>query len=115
MKTVHLLPLTLAGSLLALSTTAQSGAPVIEKLPGEAPVTVASDGGYYTLSNGVVTARINMRTGDLENVIYKGVDRAGHDQGAVGPWEQNPSATDAVGGLTRSITISSSRTLPRQL
>jgi len=107
-ETLLLVTLPLAGVLLALSALAQTTAtpaPVIERLPGGASVSITSDGRYYILSNGIVTARINMRTGDLEAVVYKGVDRAGHDQGAVGPWEQNPSATASVGGLTQSITI----------
>jgi rhamnogalacturonan endolyase len=87
------------------SLRAADAAPTIAKSAAPAPVTVRDDGAIFILDNGIVTARIDRRTGDLVGVVYKGVDRAGHDQGAVGPWEQNPSAAEKVGGLSQSITI----------
>ena len=84
---------------------AADATPVVAKPAGNAAVTVKDDGTMFILDNGIVTAHINKRTGSLEQVIYKGVDRAGHDQGAVGVWEQDPSAAAASGGLTQSITI----------
>ena len=80
-------------------------AAVVAKPVVNAPVTVQDDGTIFILDNGIVTARIDKRTGDLVGVVYRGVDRAGHDQGAVGPWEQNPSAAEKVGGLSQTITI----------
>ena len=57
------------------------------------------------MSNGIVTARVNKRNGDLEALIFRGVDTMGHDQGRAGYWEQDPSAAAKVGGLSQSITI----------
>ena len=87
------------------SLQAAEAAPAVAKVASASPVTVADDGRYFTLSNGIVSARVDKRTGDLFGVTYKGVDRAGHDQGAVGPWEQNPAAAAQVGGLTQTVTI----------
>jgi len=69
------------------------------------PVTVTDDGKMFTLANGIVTARVNKRNGDLESLVYKGLETMGHDQGRAGYWEQDPSAAAKVGGLTNSITI----------
>ncbi len=108
-----LLPSSTAARLLALaflaplsaSLVTASAAPVVAKATASAPVTVKDNGTHFVLDNGIVTAHINKRNGSLEQVIYKGVDRAGHDQGAVGVWEQDPSAAAASGGLTQLITI----------
>jgi rhamnogalacturonan endolyase len=70
-----------------------------------APVTLGENATQFILDNGIVTARIAKTTGDLEALIYRGVDRLGHDQGRASYWEQDPSAAAKVGGLTQSITI----------
>ncbi len=90
----------------ALAATAPADpAVVVAKPDTKFGVTVTDEGNTYLLNNGIVAARVNKRTGELLQVVYKGVDRAGHDQGAVGVWEQDPSAAAASGGLTQSITI----------
>src|SRR5208282_94664 len=66
--------------------------PVVAKPDAKTGVTVADNGTLFTLSNGVVTARINKRNGDLESLIYQGLETMGHDQGRAGYWEQDPSA-----------------------
>jgi rhamnogalacturonan endolyase len=78
-------------------------------LPRNDAVTVRDDPGSFTLSNGIVTASIDKRTGDLETLIYRGKDTMGHDQGRAGVWEQDPSAAAKVGGLSQSITIDPAR------
>ena len=78
---------------------------VISKPDAKFAVTVTDEGRTYLLNNGIVAARVNKTSGELLNLIYKGVDRAGHDQGAVGPWEQDPSGAAAANALTDSITI----------
>jgi rhamnogalacturonan endolyase len=70
-----------------------------------APVTVTDNGAAWTLDNGVVKAVINKRTASMESLFYQGWDTMGHEQGAPGVWEQDPSAAAAVGGLTDRITI----------
>ena len=84
---------------------AAEAAPVVAKPASNSPVTVTDDGKFFTLANGIVTARINRRTGEMASLIHQGIDTMGHDQGQAGYWEQDPSAAEKVGGLTQSITI----------
>ncbi len=100
-------------SIIALVTAGGAGPavfaaetpPVVAQLDVRAPVTVKDDGDVFVLANGIVTARINKHNGDLESLIYQGIDTMGHDQGRAGYWEQDPSRAALVGGLTQSITI----------
>jgi len=87
------------------ATPAKTDAVVVAKPDPKYDVAITDEGNFYLLNNGIVAARVNKRSGELVALFYKGVDRAGHDQGAVGPWEQDPSAAEASGGLTRTITI----------
>jgi rhamnogalacturonan endolyase len=57
----------------------------------DGPVTVTDNGRTWTLDNGIVKAIISKRNGDMESLIYKGIDTMGHDQGRAGAWEQDPS------------------------
>jgi rhamnogalacturonan endolyase len=84
---------------------AADGPPVVAKSGGKAPVTVTDNGKTFTLANGIVTATINKRNGDLESLVYRGLETMGHEQGRAGYWEQDPSAAAKVDGLTQSITI----------
>ena len=68
-------------------------------------MTIAEDGGHWTLENGIVKAIINKRTGEMESLIYRGIDTMGHDQGSGGTWEQDPSAAEKVHGLTDTVII----------
>src|SRR6266567_3872898 len=70
---------------------------VAARVSADVPVTVKADEKLFTLDNGIVTAAINKRTGDLESLIYKHVDTLGHDQGRASYWEQDPSAAAKVG------------------
>jgi rhamnogalacturonan endolyase len=90
-------------ALLALVMGA--AAPVVTKPEAKAPVTVTQDARSFILDNGIVKVTINKRNGDLENLVYRGIDTMGHDQGRAGYWEQDPSAAAQVNGLTQSITI----------
>ncbi len=84
---------------------AAEAAPVVAKPASNAPVTVTDDDKFFTLANGIATARINKRTGEMASLVHQGIDTMGHDQGQAGYWEQDPSAAEKVGGLTQSITI----------
>ncbi len=95
----------LAAALAAPAARADDGPPAVARPDAKAPVTVNDDGKMFTLANGIVTARVNKRTGDLESLVYKDLETMGHDQGRAGYWEQDPSAAAKVGGLTNSITI----------
>ncbi len=98
---VSLVPVALG--LRAADATAVAS--VIAQPAVDTPVTVQDDQDSFTLANGIVTARINKRNGDLESLFYRGFDTMGHDQGQAGYWEQNPSAAAKVGGLTQGVTI----------
>jgi rhamnogalacturonan endolyase len=81
---------------------AADAAPVVAKPQINAAVTVTDNGNNWTLDNGIVKASINKRSGDLEALIYKGLDTMGHDQGRAGYWEEDPSGAP---DLKQSITI----------
>src|SRR6187431_3297269 len=98
------------GTLVALAATvgalpAAAPAPRVARPVDSAPVTVRETDGSFILANGLLRARIDKRRGELEELVYRGSDVLGHDQGRVGGWEQDPSAAEKVGGLTRSIAI----------
>ncbi len=78
---------------------------VVAKPDNKYGVSITDEGRTYLLNNGIVAVRVNKTNGELMSLIYKGKDQAGHDQGAVGVWEQDPSNAAQVGGLTPSITI----------
>jgi rhamnogalacturonan endolyase len=70
-----------------------------------AGVTVTDNGRRWTLDNGIVKVLVDKRNGEMQSLIFKGIDTMGHDQGGAGNWEQDPSAAAQVNGLTDSITI----------
>jgi rhamnogalacturonan endolyase len=80
-------------------------AEIIASSLAAAAVTVTDNGRRWTLDNGIVKALIDKRNGEMESLIYKGIDTMGHDQGGAGNWEQDPSAAAQVNGLTDSLTI----------
>ena len=84
---------------------AAGAAPAAAKPEVNAPVSVTDNGRAWTLDNGIVKATINKTNGDLESLIFKGLETMGHEQGRAGYWEQDPSAAAASGGLSQSITI----------
>jgi rhamnogalacturonan endolyase len=98
---------TLSFWLAVASLPAVHGAdgPVVRRNDDAIAVTVSDNGATFTLANGVVSARINKRNGDLESLVFKGIETMGHEQGRSGYWEQDPSAASRVGGLTQAITI----------
>jgi rhamnogalacturonan endolyase len=63
---------------------------------GQSAVQVSDDGGTYTLSNGILTAKIGKRDGDLKSLVYKGVETV-----SVGYWSHRPTSSQ----LTDTITI----------
>jgi rhamnogalacturonan endolyase len=81
---------------------AAHAAPVAAKPDVSTPVTVTDNGRSWTLDNGLVKAVVNKRNGSLESLFYKGFDTMGHDQGAAGVWEEDPSLAP---DLKQSITI----------
>jgi rhamnogalacturonan endolyase len=73
-------------------------------VPGAEPdnlVTVSEDAASFTLSNGIMAARVSKNNGDLQSLVYKGTetltDRSGHPGGY---WSH-----DATGGATHQTKI----------
>jgi len=109
---------TALASLFAVSTAIYAADPPVtisetahdttREVPAGGPL-VTSHNTYWVLDNGIVKAIINKKTGELESLFYKGTDVAGHDQGAVGPWEHDPSGAAAANALTSSISIDPSK------
>jgi rhamnogalacturonan endolyase len=95
----------IASALIPPGLAVGAAEPTIARPAGNAGVTVAQDARFFTLDNGIVKAVINRRTGQLQNLFYKGTDLIGHDQGSTGGWEIDPSAAESVGGLSQSLTI----------
>jgi len=72
-------------------------------MAADAPVTVTQEGNWLTLSNGIVTAQINNRTGDLMSLKYHGLETMGHGSGhPAGYWEQTPAK---AAHLSATVTI----------
>jgi hypothetical protein len=74
----------LAAALAASAARAADGPPAVARPDARTPVTVSDDGKTFTLANGIVTARVNKRNGDLESLVFKGLETMGHDQGRAG-------------------------------
>ncbi|HWW02391.1 MAG TPA: hypothetical protein VNZ64_22020 [Candidatus Acidoferrum sp.] len=49
--------------------------------PGGTEVTLAEDAGSFTLGNGLITARIEKRSGKLVSLGYKGLELLGRNRG----------------------------------
>jgi rhamnogalacturonan endolyase len=92
----------LFAAVLALAALAAAGETAAAEQAGAgAVVKISETPEVFTLENGIVTARINRRNGDLESLVYRGIDTMGHDQGRAGYWEQDPSlAPDLKSTLT---------------
>ena len=45
------------------------------------PVTITDEGAAYTLANGIVTARVDKRNGNLTSLVYKDIETLGHASG----------------------------------
>ena len=66
----------------------------------DAPVTVGDDGQTYTLSNGILTARISRTSGNLTSLIYNGIetlDPGGHNSGY---WSHSAAADQGFEKIT---------------
>jgi rhamnogalacturonan endolyase len=84
---------------------AAAAPPVVAKPQVNTPVTLTDQGRAWTLDNGIVKATINKNNGDMDGLVFQGLDTMGHDQGRAGYWEEDPSGAAAVGGLSQSVTI----------
>src|SRR5262245_40479450 len=61
--------LCLVAALQASSIRADDRPPVAHRTDVKADVAVSDDGTMFTLSNGIVSAKINKRNGDLESLV----------------------------------------------
>jgi rhamnogalacturonan endolyase len=75
--------------------------PALPGSPPGHPVTISQDASSFVLSNGIVTARVSKRNGDLQSLLYKEIetltDRSGHPGGY---WSH-----DAGGGIEHQTKI----------
>ena len=77
--------------LMTLVTTA----PTVRA--ADAPVTLAEDAAAYTLANGVVTAKVSKRSGDLVSLKYKDLELlAGGSGHAYAYWSHSAASPKTV-------------------
>jgi rhamnogalacturonan endolyase len=89
----------LASAFISMSVPAlraDDAAPVVAKPEVNAAVTVADNGGTWTLDNGIVKATIDKRNGRMASLFFHGINT----MNGGGYWEQTPS-----GQVTQSVTI----------
>jgi rhamnogalacturonan endolyase len=104
-RCVFSLSLVALTALLLITVRPASAAPDIAKPQVDTPVTVIDGGNSWTLSNGIVRAVINKRSGNVSSFVYKGLETLTNG----GIWEQTPAAAASVNGLTDSLTIDSNK------
>jgi rhamnogalacturonan endolyase len=64
-------------------------------------VTVTEEGNYYTLANGIVTARVSKRSGDLVSLKYKDIETLSGGSGhAYGYWSHDAAGKQVVDTIT---------------
>jgi len=63
-----------------------------------APVTVSEDANSFTLANGLVTARIEKRTGDLFSLKYEGKELMASGEGSTGGYWSSVGGRGPAGG-----------------
>ena len=66
----------------------------------QTPVTLTEDDASYTLANGVVTARIDKRSGALRSLVYRGLETMNGAGRAGGYWSHSPGGATVAGGIT---------------
>jgi rhamnogalacturonan endolyase len=66
----------------------------------EQPVTVAEDGASFTLANGLLTAKISKRSGDLVSLQYKDLELLGASGHAGGYWSHAASGPRTSASVT---------------
>ena len=76
---------------LALLTLALTLSPA----QAQDPVQVSDNGDTYTLANGILTAKIGKRDGDLKSLVYKGVQTVN-----VGYWSHRPTSNQLADTIT---------------
>ncbi|MGA2797345.1 MAG: polysaccharide lyase family protein [Thermoguttaceae bacterium] len=65
------------------------------------PVTVTEEGNNYTLANGIVTARVSKRSGDLVSLRYKDIETLSGGSGHVyGYWSHDAAGKEVVDTIT---------------
>src|SRR5262245_17512989 len=64
------------------------------------PVTVADDGQTYTLSNGIITARISRTSGNLMSLVYKGTETLDRNDRNSGYWSHSAASDQGFEKIT---------------
>ena len=66
----------------------------------EPVVTVSEDGANYTLANGIVTARVSKRNGNLLSLQYKGIETLDAAGRVAGYWSHSAAGSNVVQTIT---------------
>ena len=97
-RTIPIIALVLT---LAASWPAARGADdKAQKSAAGQPVTVVEDEANFTLTNGVITAKVSKRSGDLVSLRYKGLELLGASGHAGGYWSHTASGPRSVASIT---------------
>src|SRR5260370_34704960 len=85
------------GSLVTITGTAGDKP---QQPAAESGVTVTQDDASFTLANGVVTAKVNKRSGDLVSLKYKELEMLGSSGHPGGYWSHAASGPRTSAGIT---------------
>src|SRR6476646_6264679 len=69
-------------------------------LGDDAPVTIADDGQSYTLSNGILTARVSRTTGNLMSLVYNGIETLDPNGRNSGYWSHSAASDQGFEKIT---------------
>jgi rhamnogalacturonan endolyase len=96
-STTKIAALTLSALFASMpSTTYAQGAQ-----PTSLPVSITEDASNYTLSNGIITAKITKRAGDLASLVYKGIETLDTASGrATGYWSHSAASPNTTSSIT---------------
>ena len=74
--------------------------PMLLKAESHPVVTVSEDDSSFTLDNGIVTARVAKRSGDMTSLKYKNLEMLDAADRQAGYWEHNTARGQAVDSVT---------------
>ena len=74
--------------------------PVLLQAETHSPVTILEDDSTFTLDNGIVTARVAKRSGDLTSLKYKNLEMLDAADRQAGYWEHNTARAQVADTIT---------------
>src|SRR5271163_3128365 len=100
MRTPTILALSGALTFAFLLTNVRGAEDQPPKAPAAPPVTVVEDTSTFTLANGIVTAKISKRSGDLVSLKYQNLEMLGASGHAGGYWSHAASSSRTTASIT---------------